>query len=354
MILHRNVFRLELLARVPPASKAPSDEDCLSLAKKAARSYDEGPLYLILVDGTKVRSRSEGSAAATEVRNHGTLLTCLFDPDEPRVVTTIFQQDGTEDCDRKKEVVVWRTATEEEAKALCNFKDPIPESESLSSSPSDTLSSLASLSSTGSSDSFKMSSNRQILVAASRSGSRDRRADSRQREIPKVLSLPPTEQDKLRKSDGSKKESPRRLPHLWTAAAATLKRGPQILVRPAGAQPLQPGPSPWAHWSSPRAPICFQHFGRPVLNQDTRGYRPSGQAQLQYQVKELQRGGSRNPATMLHSNPQRSMLRSGSLSSQESGGSDNEGNNTRDYSHHSRHRSKKVVTFNYMTKVQFM
>lgn len=356
MILHRNMFRLELLARVPPAQKAPSDEDCLALAKKSARSIDEGPLYLLLVDGVKVRSRSEWSSAPTEVRNHGNLLTCLFDPEEPRVVTTVFQQDGTEDSERKKEVVVWRAATEDEARALCNFKDPTPESESLSSSPSDTLSSLASLSSTGSSDSLKTSSSRQVLVAASRSGSRDRRADARQREAPKVLAPPSTEQDRSRKSDTSKKDAPRKLPLLWMAAAASLKRAPQILVRPAGAHNLQPGPTPWIHWSPPRAPLCFQYFGRPVLTQDGRSFRPHVpiQVQQQHQMKELQRASSRNPTAVLLA-PPRSMLRSGSLSSQESSGSDNEGNHANgDYSHHSRHRSKKVVTFNYMTKVQFM
>ncbi|KAL3177257.1 hypothetical protein MRX96_009944 [Rhipicephalus microplus] len=320
MILQRNVFRLELLARVPPASKAPSDEDCLHLAKKAARSIDEGPLFLLLVDGAKVKSKSEQAA---QVRNHGTLLTCLFDPEEPRVVTTIFLLD-----------------------------DDGSENESLSSSPSDTLSSLNSLSSTGSSDSLKTSSSRQVLVAASRSASRDRRADARQREAPKVLPAPPGEQERSgRKSDSSRKESSRKLPHLWTAAANSLKRAPQILVRPAGNQTLQPGPSSWMRWSPPRVPVmCFQPFGRPLVNQDGRGYHPNVPTQSPHHAK----GNSRNAVTLLHS-PQRSMLRSGSLSSQESGGSDNEGHHqATEFDHHSRHRSKKVVTFNYMTKVQFM
>ncbi|KAH9361325.1 hypothetical protein HPB48_006887 [Haemaphysalis longicornis] len=354
MILQRNVFRLELLARVPPAPKAPSDEDCLQLAKKAARSIDEGPLFLLLVDGAKVRSRSEQTATAT-VRNHGTLLTCLFDPEEPRVVTTIFLQDADDDSgERKKEVAVWRAATEDEARALCNFKDPLPENNSLSSSPSDTLSSLNSLSSTGSSDSLKMSSGRQVLVAASRSASRDRRADSRQREAPKVLPPPPGEQERSgRKSESSRKDASRKLPHLWTAAANSLKRAPQILVRPAGNQAMQPNPSSWMRWSQPRVPVmCFQPFNRPLVNQDGRGYRPNVPSQQPHHVKE--RGGARNAATLLLS-PQRSMLRSGSLSSQESGGSDNEGHQqATEFDHHSRHRSKKVVTFNYMTKVQFM
>ncbi|KAH7931829.1 hypothetical protein HPB51_029677 [Rhipicephalus microplus] len=344
-----DVLRLELLARVPPASKAPSDEDCLHLAKKAARSIDEGPLFLLLVDGAKVKSKSEQAA---QVRNHGTLLTCLFDPEEPRVVTTIFLLDDDGSGDRKKEVAVWRAATEEEARALCNFKDPLPENESLSSSPSDTLSSLNSLSSTGSSDSLKTSSSRQVLVAASRSASRDRRADARQREAPKVLPAPPGEQERSgRKSDSSRKESSRKLPHLWTAAANSLKRAPQILVRPAGNQTLQPGPSSWMRWSPPRVPVmCFQPFGRPLVNQDGRGYHPNVPTQSPHHAK----GNSRNAVTLLHS-PQRSMLRSGSLSSQESGGSDNEGHHqATEFDHHSRHRSKKVVTFNYMTKVQFM
>ncbi|XP_070389481.1 uncharacterized protein [Dermacentor albipictus] len=346
MILQRNVFRLELLARVPAAAKAPSDDDCLHLAKKAARSIDEGPLFLLLVDGAKVKSKSEQGA---QVRNHGTLLTCLFDPEEPRVVTTIFLLDDDGSGDRKKEVAVWRAATEEEARALCNFKDPLPENESLSS---DTLSSLNSLSSTGSSDSLKTSSSRQVLVAASRSASRDRRADSRQREAPKLLPPPPGEQERSgRKSDSSRKESSRKLPHLWTAAANSLKRAPQILVRPAGNQTLQPGPSSWMRWSPPRVPVmCFTPFGRPLVNQDGRGYHPNVPTQLPHHAK----GNSRNAATALHS-PQRSMLRSGSLSSQESGGSDNEGHHqATECDHHSRHRSKKVVTFNYMTKVQFM
>lgn len=353
MILQRNVFRLELLARVPPAPKAPSDEDCLHLAKKAARSIDEGPLFLLLVDGAKVKSRSEQTSSA-QVRNHGTLLTCLFDPEEPRVVTTIFLLDADgESGDRKKEAAVWRAATEEEARALCNFKDPLPENESLSSSPSDTLSSLNSLSSTGSSDSLKTSSGRQVLVAASRSASRDKRADSRQREAPKVLPPPPGEQERSgRKSDNSRKESSRKLPHLWTAAANSLKRAPQILVRPAGNQALQPGPSSWMRWSPPRVPVmCFQPFNRPLVNQDCRGFRPN--IPSPHHAKE--RGGSRSTAAALLHSPQRSMLRSGSLSSQESGGSDNEGHHqATEFDHHSRHRSKKVVTFNYMTKVQFM
>ncbi|XP_064458431.1 uncharacterized protein LOC135368826 [Ornithodoros turicata] len=350
-MIHRSVFRLEILARAPPSEKVPADEDCLALAKKSARTIDEGPLFLLLIEGVKAKSRrEEPTGSNSDVRYHGNLLTSLFDPEEPRVVTTIFQQESAKDGDGKKEVVVWRAATEDEARALFNFKDPMPDSDS---SPSDTLSSLASLSSNASSDSVRTGSSRQVLVAATRSTSRERRPDSRQREAPKVLALPPDETDKSRSYKRS--ESPRRNISQKLASVWSPKRNPPPMVRPAGNSVFQPSPTGWAPWP-PRIPLCFHHFGRPVMNPDFRNCRVTPAPVNQKHVpQESSHHNSRVSSSGNEHIPQRSMLRSGSLSSHESSGSDNESTtHAQDYSRHSRHRSKKVVTFNYMTKVQFM
>ncbi|XP_022643726.1 uncharacterized protein LOC111261494 [Varroa jacobsoni] len=133
-----NTYRVELLAQVSTGVNSPhmSEQECIALAVRYARKTHEGPLHYLVVEGSSgsnglcIKTRAEPFGATGSVRapvvSHGQLMRALHCKEESRVVVLVFLDVFEGDIyltsdDEVRNVLVWRTATTEEAVQLSSL-----------------------------------------------------------------------------------------------------------------------------------------------------------------------------------------------------------------------------------------